>query len=65
MKGKYKLNKDIRARVGYTVFTSPKGTELRVAQHDKVNSKVLVAFGDGHTDWFHEAWLKRYATKAE
>ena len=65
MEGKYKLNNDVRARVGTTVFTSLKGTELRVAQHEKINSKVLVDFGGGYIDWFHETWLKRHTTRAD
>ncbi len=64
MIGEYKLKKDIRVRVASTVFTTPKGTRLDVKQHDKECSKVLIDFGDGYIDWFHEAWLSKYAGAA-
>ena len=65
MKGSYRVNKDICASVGNTVFTYPEGRVLHVKQHDKNNSKVLIDFGDGYIEWFHETWLKRHATKAD
>lgn len=61
MVGKYRLSKEIRVRVGVTSFSTPKGKELTVKQHDKERSKVLIDFGGGYIDWFHENWLNHYA----
>ena len=58
--GDYKLLDDCRFRVGVTSFGLSKGKFVKVTQIDKEYNKVLVDFGGGYVDWFHESVLDKF-----
>jgi len=56
----YILNKDIRVITGITSFGLLKGAKINVTQKDNEYNKVLVDFGNGYMDWFHESFLNNW-----
>ena len=58
--GDYKLVEDSRFRVGVTSFGLSKDKIVKVTQVDREHNKVLVDFGGGYVDWFHESILSKF-----
>ena len=58
--GDYKLVEDSRFRVGSTSFGMSSGGMVKVTQVDREYNKVLVDFGGGCVDWFHEAIFSKF-----
>lgn len=58
--GKYKLKEGSRFRVGVTSFGMVSGATVNVTQVDKEYHKVLIDFGGGLVDWFHESVLDKF-----
>ena len=53
--GGYTLKKDGRYTCGVTSFGVAAGHKVEVKQVDGEYRKVLVDFGDGMIDWFHDS----------
>ena len=53
--GQYTVKNKSRYRTGITSFEVGSGVSVKITQVDNEHRKVLVDFGDGCIDWFHNS----------
>jgi hypothetical protein len=58
--GSWQAKKDVKARMGVSVFTIPKGSIVAVTQTDKQNRNVMVEAGPRSMDWMHKSFLDNF-----